>query len=81
MKNTKPRGGKRPGAGRKAKYIFPMRRQTIRIPDEHLFILKEIDSNLSQSIRAMLDDQAVRSAIREIIIRKRENHATASPTI
>lgn len=72
MKRT---GGKRPGAGRHRIYGAPMLKQTIRIPQEHLHILREIDPNLSKSIRAIIDDKAAQSAIREII-KRRNHHAT-----
>lgn len=75
MTNQNQRGGKRSGAGRRSLYIFPMRKYTIRIPEETRLSIVKVDDNLSQAIRTIMQDEGVQSSVRELIERK-NNHVS-----
>ena len=66
--SDKPRGGKRPGAGRQSIYKGELLQQkTVRLPSAHLSTLYEINSELSGAIRDILDDPRLSRAIRVFI--------------
>lgn len=62
-KNKTNRGGARPGAGRISIYGVNLDRHMIRIAPFHTTKLKEVDPNISQAVRNLLDDPAILAAI------------------
>ena len=66
--NVKPKGKPRgKEGGRNPIYSEPLFKATIRISNQHVLTLEEIDINLSAAIRAVLDDPKVSKAIHKFI--------------
>ena len=66
--SDKPRGGKRPGAGRHSIYKGErLQQKTVRLPSAHLSTLYQVNPELSGAIRDLLDDPRIARAVRLFI--------------